>query len=1417
MSAANTTQARPLLPSLSSASDFALFAGQVTSSAVVLVSAVVCLVYLIVGIQWQGRTFLGVSTSYTLVVDGSTSLSGTEWAGHAAGVQRLDRLTQLEHVQLDASGAVSAVLASTSLNLNNDYRAARNALRDALTTMQAGDVVRLSFDRTRPIGPSTARTAVTCAPLRGGVAPCSVVYTLEAYPTTDTIAYFAFPFGATVVALAVAVTLIFLRATQPSAQLVAVFCATLAVFIAGIYNNGTTHVWMPMWIIFTVIGAAVAYILVFVFPSRSSLAFRFPVVLGVPVVLASGLLIYDLQLYFNPATPYAFSVVWQLPVGAAFSAFITLFVVFGLRRRNITSAAQRDQINTAILGFGLAVIPSFLWLFSTLAILSGNSIPSPFTSATILPFFVAIPISMAYAVLEYRSGTSDRLLSQGVTYSLMLFALVIGYALVVFGANLIAVELLQASPILPTNPFLLGTVIFLLAVAFLPFRTRLQNRIDQLYYRERREYQNLAEQFARDLSTERTFGKIIGLYIDQVKRTLNARSVFIFLPDEEGGEFAAHAASDPKTDVSFLANSDFIALLKRTEAPIVIDTDFRWERELIPEKARLGLLKANILVPLRASRSKLNGFVVIGAPWSNRPNYRFEEIRFVNSITTQMGVAVERSQVVESLERRVRELDVLSQVSQAVNYSVQYDELLELISTQTTRLIESTHFSISLKDPATTQMFYAFFLEYGERVRENENRRWIMGNDIHSRIIESGQAVRVDDYPYAVEQERFNLRLVDPDISAWMGVPLIAGTTKLGVMAIGTSRAGYTYTDEMRRVFRDIGALAATSIDKARLFTETTLRARQLRALNDISRQLQSERNVDKLIQRITSSAVEILNAEAGSLLLTTEDDSKDLEFRVVVGGGGSDLLGRRIQNGQGLVGRVAKSGNHEIVNNTEEDARWQGEVTESKDFRTRALLAVPLLAGNAVIGVLEVLNKKDGSYFVEEDADLLITFAGQAAIALDNARLFQMTDKQLEQRVQELETLEKIDTELNRTLRMEEVAATTVKWAVVSSGANAALLGLIIEDNPPVLRVLHSYGYTEKDLPAGVDAERKMWPLDRGIVKRVMRTHQADVQPETKIDPEYVPSLRNATSQITVPIFVGGEMIGMLILEKNTNPRLGLLDLAFVQRITDHAAIAIENARLYTALENAAANQSKFMGIGAHELKNTLTPIKGYAELLPMLGVLTPQQQDFLGVIRSNASRMQLIIDDLRDFAKLRARELRVEPEPIHLSLVVTETLRSFVGEIDRKQQTLVNNITMSLPRIMGDSPRLIQIMTNFISNANKYSPEGAIITLDAKVLPKYVNQRGERIGDALQISVADNGIGISKEDLKNLFQEYFRSTNKEALDQPGTGLGMYLTRALIHQHGGDVWVESELGMGTTFFFTVPLVVEDAPEPASD
>ncbi|MBX3066750.1 MAG: GAF domain-containing protein, partial [Anaerolineae bacterium] len=602
-----------------------------------------------------------------------------------------------------------------------------------------------------------------------------------------------------------------------------------------------------------------------------------------------------------------------------------------------------------------------------------------------------------------------------------------------------------------------------------------------------------------------------------------------------------------------------------------------------------------------------------------------------------------------------------------------------------------------------------------------------------------------------------------------------------------------------------------TALYKTRLYTEMEERGRQMKALNDISSRLANAfENIDELLRIITESAVEILNCQAGSLLLRDEN-TDELVFMLAIGGSGDELVGKRIPLTTGIAGAAAMSSRPVIVNDAQRDRRWYGEVGQGtalgavesgvspRQFVSNSILAVPLTARGMVIGVIELINKRDASGFDDRDVELLTTFASQAAVAIENSRLYRSTDEQLAIRVQQLDTMQRIDQELNRTLDLQRVIDLTVENAVREGLADAGALALAYPETSRFL-IAGSLNYPEGVMQPGSGLD-----LNYGTPGRVYQTgHPWLLQGESMTEDAAL--LPGGQSQLAVPLITGLQVGAVLILESKQPDAFNITTLSQIQALAEHANTAITNAQLYTQLEDANQARAKFVGFVAHELKNPMASIKGYSEVLlgGLTGPLNEQQQNFIAVVRRNVVRMQQLVDDLRDLVAQESGNLTLRFAPVNFNNVIVETLRPQQRAIDEKEQKVFINAAENLPLVWGDELRLIQIMTNFISNANKYTPISGTITFTADPTMNIWDTSGP--AEVLYCTVSDTGIGMDENDLSKLFTAYWRSDNPRAREQPGTGLGMTLTRGLIEAHRGKLWVESKLNVGTTFHFYIPL-----------
>jgi signal transduction histidine kinase len=239
--------------------------------------------------------------------------------------------------------------------------------------------------------------------------------------------------------------------------------------------------------------------------------------------------------------------------------------------------------------------------------------------------------------------------------------------------------------------------------------------------------------------------------------------------------------------------------------------------------------------------------------------------------------------------------------------------------------------------------------------------------------------------------------------------------------------------------------------------------------------------------------------------------------------------------------------------------------------------------------------------------------------------------------------------------------------------------------------------------------------------------------------------------------------------------------------------------------VKEANLAKSRFVSFVAHELKNPMASIKGYTELVAkgMAGPVNDMQSSFLATVRSNVDRMNTIVSDLNDLTKIQVGNLRLDFNTVSIADVLDDVARSLKRQIEEKEQQMALNLPDDLPAVWADGSRLAQILTNLVSNAHKYTPERGVFDVSAERL--MVNEGSLAGAEFVHVWVKDQGIGISEEDQKKIFQQYFRTDNAKEMAS-GTGLGLSITKSLVELQGGRIWFESKLGEGTTFHVTLPV-----------
>ncbi|MBZ0307296.1 MAG: GAF domain-containing protein, partial [Anaerolineae bacterium] len=643
------------------------------------------------------------------------------------------------------------------------------------------------------------------------------------------------------------------------------------------------------WIAAAFLLASVMLTIALVFPVNLPFMYRAPQTIRyAPLVLGAVLTAGMLWLY----TSAEFSdTLLLMPLAAVLVSGVILIGSMYWRRIYSTSPVIHEQASFISLGTLVTIIPFALWLVYFL--ISGGSIINELTPVVQLAVLI-YALSLAYAVLQYRLLQTDRIIPEFIVYGILTALLVVGYLLVTVALGIGAVEALNLEA---DNPVLIAVTIGVIVALFGPARNTLRRSIDEVMFRQRRSYQQRSEAFNRKLTNAVDLKDIYATVKTELEEVLAPEEVLMFVLDSRTGTYVA--VPDPQTDkmgtdISFRSDGGLVKYLNEEQSTLYLEPGQPLPMSAASDRSQLAVLGLPLFVRLQG-RDRLNGILCLGSRRSG-DSYNYEELRFVENVAELTAISVDRAKFVDDLQQRVRIQDVLSQVSHALNYAIDFDTLLELIFAQTLRIINADHFYIVLRDPSTDDLYYSFYSTRDERFYYIENKRWKMGRDVISEVARRQVGMRLENF--TAEQLKRDPRHAAslPDIYAWIGVPLISDTGgALGVMALGASDPGVTFTDEQMQLFTDIANIAASAIDKTQLFKKTNVRAAQLKALNDISSLLASElEDVDRLLEIITESAVSILGCEAGSLLLLDEK-SGDLVFRVATGGKGGELIGQRI------------------------------------------------------------------------------------------------------------------------------------------------------------------------------------------------------------------------------------------------------------------------------------------------------------------------------------------------------------------------------------------------------------------------------------------------------------------------------------------------------------------------------------------
>jgi len=462
--------------------------------------------------------------------------------------------------------------------------------------------------------------------------------------------------------------------------------------------------------------------------------------------------------------------------------------------------------------------------------------------------------------------------------------------------------------------------------------------------------------------------------------------------------------------------------------------------------------------------------------------------------------------------------------------------------------------------------------------------------------------------------------------------------------------------------------------------------------------------------------------------------------------------------------------------------------------------LVYPLRLRNQPIGKIALRDEGEREWSPDE-LRLLEDVGARLAAALEQYRAFDESER----RAAELATVSEVSTAASTTLDPDELLWSVTNLTKEQFGLYHAHIYLL-DDEGRTLRLASGAGEAGKQMVAAGHSI----PLhsERSLVARAARSRAGVVVNDVTQTPDFLPNplLPDTRSELAIPMVAGDTLIGVMDVQSERVGRFTDEDVTIQSTLAAQIAVAVQNARLYAEqlhvtdrLREVDRLKSEFLASMSHELRTPLNSIIGYAEVLldGIDGELTNDMEEDVTAIHSSGKHLLNLINDILDLAKIEAGQMELVLEDVDIPSLVNDIVTTSRVLVMDKPVEFVIDIPDDLPLVRADGLRVRQVLSNLVTNATKFTDHGSI-TIRADFY--------EHNPDYVLIACEDTGIGIPRDKLPVIFDRFRQVDQSHTRRAGGTGLGLSVTRQLVEMHGGELWVESEPGEGSIFYFTLPI-----------
>jgi signal transduction histidine kinase/DNA-binding response OmpR family regulator len=799
---------------------------------------------------------------------------------------------------------------------------------------------------------------------------------------------------------------------------------------------------------------------------------------------------------------------------------------------------------------------------------------------------------------------------------------------------------------------------------------------------------------------------------------------------------------------------------------------------------------------------------------SLRPN-AFDEnnLRLMQTLSSNMGVALENARLfdetqrlLQETEQRNAELAIINSVQAGLVAKMDIQGIYDLVGDKIRDIFDAQVVDIGLYSSHDHLIHFPYTIERGVRFPDEPIQ--VIGFRKH--VMETRKPLLINQDTVGASVKYGNPSAIQGEVpKSEVFVPMIVGHEAKGVISLQNLDREHAFSETDVRLLQTLANSMSVALENARLFDETQRllkvtedRAAELSIINSVQKGLASNLDMQAIYDLVGDKVRDIFNTEVVYIAVRKSEDINIIDFPYYLDRG-NRIGASGVSLGEGITSKVILS-KQPFIANTMQEQLDHGAIYEEGE-ESQSYLGVPIAVGDFVAGVVSVQSYKQYA-FDDADVRLLSTLSSSMGVALENARLFDETQrllKETEQRAQELAAISMVSQALVAESELDSMIQLIGSQMREIFDADIVYVALL----DPQTNLIH--------FPFQIGESFTTLNLGEGLTGKIIETGEPllfnrDVNARS-LEIGATPVGKEVLSYLGIPIKVGRKTIGVISVQSTT--REGLFDddsLRLLTTIASNAGSAIHTARLYSetqrlfkdaeearaAAEQANKAKSTFLANMSHELRTPLNAIIGFTRIVRRKaeGALPEKQIENLDKVLSSSEHLLGLINTVLDIAKIEAGRMDVIPAKFNMS-TLAEQCANLATPLLKPNVKLEKQVDETISAIFSDQDKIKQIVLNLLSNAAKFTHEGRILLSVEKLDEEFVS-----------ISVTDSGIGISEEALGRIFEEFQQADTSTTREYGGTGLGLAISRNLARLLSGDLTATSEPGKGSKFILTLPI-----------